>query len=326
MLCFPRRARVMWRAVIWRSPGLARLAARQHPRVDPIFEIGRGTDLGLVLAGKSRHHLAQDAEADALRRLVPHHRFLCREWPEARHEILPPDHDGLRLGQMLRFRRYGFALERRPDFGGISVEGEADCGWMRLEDETRPRLGYERRERVDTKRLGVRPVEGIGERLLQLGELGDLSMFGVGLAFPHEGGKVTAEPPRTPLVRRIGGDIGFDQTRKTLIAEIGMQLLIVVAENLGEPRDIGVAIDAEQHVTLLLGAVFDLGKDGVVAGKNAALEGLLQLFEALHSAASSRFSPSTSRAMERAWSSSSTSSASGGMLSSRSIMVDTGPK
>ena len=105
-----------------------------------------------------------------------------------------------------------------------------------------------------------------------------------------------------------------------------MQLLIVVAENLGEPRDIGVAIDAEQHVTLLLGAVFDLGKDGVVAGKNAALEGLLQLFETLHSAASSRFSPSTSRAMERAWSSSSTSSASGGMLSSRSIMVDTGPK
>ena len=71
---------------------------------------------------------------------------------------------------------------------------------MRLEDETRPSLGCDRRERFDAKRLGVRPVEGIGERLLQLGELGDLSMLGVGLAFPHEGGKVTPEPPRAPLV------------------------------------------------------------------------------------------------------------------------------
>jgi hypothetical protein len=57
---------------------------------------------------------------------------------------------------------------------------------------------------------------------------------------------VTPEPPRAPLVRRIGGDIGLDQLGEALIAEIGMQLFIVVAENLGEPGDIGVAIDAER--------------------------------------------------------------------------------
>ena len=51
-----------------------------------------------------------------------------------------------------------------------------------------------------------------------------------------------------------------------------MHLLVVVAENLGEPRDIGVAIDAEQHLALFLGAVVHLGKDGVVAGEDAALE------------------------------------------------------
>ena len=115
-----------------------------------------------------------------------------------------------------------------------------------------------------------------------------------------------------------------------------MHLLVVLAENLGEPRDIGVAIDAEQDLALFLGAVVDIGKDGVVAGKDAALKLVLNLFEAFHSAAARRgvpstsvlstLAPSTSPAIERAWSSSSTSSASGGMLSSRSIMVETGPK
>ena len=110
-----------------------------------------------------------------------------------------------------------------------------------------------------------------------------------------------------------------------------MHLLVVLAENLGEPRDIGVAIDAEQNLALFPEAVVHVGKDGVVAGEDAALKLVLNLFEAFHSAAMRRglrrvLVPSTSPAMLRAWSSSSTSSASGGMLSSRSIMVDTGPK
>ncbi len=57
-----------------------------------------------------------------------------------------------------------------------------------------------------------------------------------------------------------------------------MQLLVVVVEDLGESGDIGVAIDAEQHLALFLVAVIDLGEDGVVAGKDAALEGVLKLF------------------------------------------------
>ena len=51
-----------------------------------------------------------------------------------------------------------------------------------------------------------------------------------------------------------------------------MHLLVVLAKNLGEPRDIGVAIDAEQNLALFLEAVVHVGKDGVVAGEDAALE------------------------------------------------------
>src|ERR1700693_1143107 len=98
MRWFRRPSRAPWPAATWPSPALLRLTARQHPRVDPILEMGRGAELGPVLAGEGRHHLAEHAEADALRRLVPHHRFLGRKRPEARHEILPPDDDGLRLG------------------------------------------------------------------------------------------------------------------------------------------------------------------------------------------------------------------------------------
>src|ERR1700674_1836712 len=98
MRCFRRRSRALWPAATWPSPELVRLTARQHPHVDPILEIGRGAELGPVLAGEGHPPLAQHAEANALRRLVPHHRFLGRKRPEARHETLPPDADGLRLG------------------------------------------------------------------------------------------------------------------------------------------------------------------------------------------------------------------------------------
>ena len=149
---------------------------------------------------------------------------------------------------------------------------------MRLKDEVRPVLGLDCCQRLDAERRGVRSVEGIGQRLLELRDLGGLGMLGKRLAVPDEGGQVTPEPARAALVRRIGGDIGLDQLGEGLIAEISVQLLVIVVEDLGEPGDIGVAIDAEQHLALFLVAVVDLVEDGVVAGKDAALEGILKLF------------------------------------------------
>src|SRR5262245_13639882 len=227
---------------------------------------------------------------------------------------------------MKRLRRRALAFQRRPDVGGAGREGEPDRGRLRHEDETRPVLGRKSGERLDAKRLGVGAVEDVGEGLLQLGDFDHLAVLGEGRVVTHESGEMAPEPARAPLIGRIGGDIGFHQSGEGLIAEIGVKLLVVLADDLGEPGGIGIAVDTEQHLALLFVAVLDLAKDGVVAGENAALEAVLDLAKGLHSAASSRLPFSTAPAIARAWLSSSTSSASGGMLSSRSIMVETGPK
>ena len=155
---------------------------------------------------------------------------------------------------------------------GVGREGEADRGRMRREDEARPSVRGKLGELREVERLGVGSIEGIGKRLLERGELGDLRVLGECPALGDEGGHVPAEPAGAPLIRRIAGDIGLHQIGEGAIAEIGVELLVVLAENLGEPRDIGVAVDAEQDFALFLGAVVDLGKDRVVAGQDAALE------------------------------------------------------
>ena len=153
------------------------------------------------------------------------------------------------------------------------------------EDELRPELGRDLGELGEFQRLGVGPIEGVGQRLLQARDLGKLGMLGEAGVELEKLRNVAAEIPRALPVRRVGGDIGLGELGETGIAEIGMQLLVVVGQHLGEARDISVAVDAEQRFPLFLGAVLDLGKDRVVAGEDAALEALLKVFEAAHSAA-----------------------------------------
>ena len=52
-----------------------------------------------------------------------------------------------------------------------------------------------------------------------------------------------------------------------------MKKFVVVAQGLDQPRAIGVAVDAEERLALLPGAVGDVGQNTVVAGKNGALDG-----------------------------------------------------
>ena len=104
-----------------------------------------------------------------------------------------------------------------------------------------------------------------------------------------------------------------------------MQQFMVVAHRFDQPRAVGVAIDAEQRLALLLGAVEDFGKDRVVAGQDAPLKLALLPREIAH-AAQLPAAGSTRSAISRVRLTSSNSSSSGGMLSSRSIMVETRPK
>src|SRR5688572_17434067 len=98
MRCFLLRLRPKSAAT---PPILTRLhrKASQHLHVDPIPKVGRGTKLGSIFAAEGRHHLAENAEENAICRLVPHHGFLGWERSETGHEILPPDDDRLWLRQ-----------------------------------------------------------------------------------------------------------------------------------------------------------------------------------------------------------------------------------
>src|SRR5260370_37393929 len=91
------------------------------------------------------------------------------------------------------------------------------------------------------------------------------------------------------------------------------------------PRAVGVTVDAVQRLALLLGAVEDLGEHHIVAGQDAALEVILLPREVAHPAGLPACGKTLS-AISRVRFTSRRSSSSGGMLSSRSIMVETRPK
>src|SRR5690349_21827058 len=120
--------------------------------------------------------------------------------------------------------------------------------------------------------------------------------------------------------RRACLDVGLAHLVEHFVADIEMQQLMVVAHRLDQPRTIGIAIDAEQHVALLARAVEDFSKHRFVAIEDAALKLGLLSREVAH------FAGRTSSAISRVLATSSSSSSSGGMLSSRSIMVETRPK
>src|SRR5260221_7753451 len=97
------------------------------------------------------------------------------------------------------------------------------------------------------------------------------------------------------------------------------------APPLAQPGAVGVAVDAVQRLALLLGAVEDLGQHRIVAGQDAALEISLLPGKVAHPAGLPAGGKTLS-AISRVRFTSRTSSSSGGMLSSRSIMVETRPK
>ena len=115
-------------------------------------------------------------------------------------------------------------------------------------------------------------------------------------------------------------DIGVPHLVEHFVTEIEMQQFMVVAHGLDQPRAIGVAIDPEQHVALLARAVEDFSQHRFVAIEDAALKLGLLSGEVAHAA------DNTLSAISRVLATSSTNSSSGGMLSSRSIMVETRPK
>src|ERR1700722_5438112 len=127
-----------------------------------------------------------------------------------------------------------------------------------------------------------------------------------------------------------------------------MQQFMVVAHRLDQPRTVGVFVDAKQHVAFFPRAVEDFSQNRVVTGEDAALKIALLPREITHPACRpgcgktcgktccdktccdktccDKTCGKTWAAISRVRLTSTISSSSGGMLSSRSIMVETRPK
>src|SRR5262245_32914387 len=104
-------------------------------------------------------------------------------------------------------------------------------------------------------------------------------MPGIEIVVLQKFGQMPPEPACVPLIRRVGGNIELGKLAELGIAHIGVELLVVLGENFGEARDIGVAVDAEQRFAPLFVAFIQLAKDRVVAGKDAVLKTFLELPE-----------------------------------------------
>ena len=123
----------------------------------------------------------------------------------------------------------------------------------------------------------------------------------------------------------MGFDIGTCDFVETLRADVRLQRHEIAFERLDKAQAIGVGVDVQPPVRIHALVADDVGHDRAVPPQQVILEFGLGPVQRVHRFAAMRLS-SSSAAMCRACPSSASNSSSGGMLSSRSIMVETFPK
>ena len=119
-------------------------------------------------------------------------------------------------------------------------------------------------------------------------------------------------------------DVGPAEPVEHRLAGQHLELRVVARQHLEQPGGIGVAIDVQHQPDIGAAAALRPLRHRVRLVEQVPGEVLLQRAQVAHAAAGEPTEPAP--AMARACPSSATSSGSGGILSSRSIMVDTGPQ
>ena len=176
-------------------------------------------------------------------------------------------------------RRCGSLLQRRPDSAALVVKVRRIAVGCGLRPQLRPFLRGNggKLPRRNGSASGRRKRRRAPSRARPAPRARDAWQ---GRVLAQERGHLAAEPARAALVGRVGGDIGARQ-----IGEGGRQHRRAAARSRRPaPRragNIGVAVDTEQHLALLLGAVVDIAgsrhrRPGCRAGT------LLDLLQALH--------------------------------------------
>ena len=132
--------------------------------------------------------------------------------------------------------------------------------------------------------------------------------------------RVSREPAQVRMAGRARLDVSVAHPVEHLVAEIKMQQLMVVAHGLDQPRPIGIAIDAEQHL-----CASHAGCPGFQPAPFRRRQGCrAETRPAVARSCSSRAAACGEDFLGHLAGPaiSSSSSSSGGMLSSRSIMVE----
>ena len=123
------------------------------------------------------------------------------------------------------------------------------------------------------------------------------------------------------------GHIGRGDLAELLVAEEAVKHLVLLRHRLDEARAVGVPVDLEERRAVRARTVGQRREHRIVAVQDRLLKGVLPFGEALHRRwAGTASAVSTSCATRRRRSTSGISSANGGILSSRSMIVDTAPK
>src|SRR3989344_2669556 len=130
---------------------------------------------------------------------------------------------------------------------------------------------------------------------------------------------------------KVRGGMGFEISQpelfKFVVSHPGVQDRIIAVECLEQPQAVGIVVDGQTSGRADFRAANHAVQHALVAAQQKRLEIGLQVVKRAHAeAAETADWRAGEPAIRRARSSSAISSASGGMLSSRSIMVETRPK
>jgi len=228
-------------------------------------------------------------------------------------EGAPPDEHVDRAFKRVRGRDLAVLIDRMPD--GERVEAKYPQGSTR-----RPGLGWNARDIRERERDRIGPVERAPQGPVEAGKLREHGLIGA------RADKPWGEAVGIPAQVRLPGSGGIDESTRQFIesriAEPARRVPISFAHGRDQPRSIGLAVDPKPGGDGKAAAPGHRMSNVARLAQKVRPEGELCLEELLwvpHAA-------SNPAPMRRAITSSATRSPSGGMWSSRSIIVATPPK
>ena len=198
--------------------------------------------------------------------------------------LLAPDRPGDRPGEIFRCRRIGLIADCLPDCDRIRMQVHPAQARVGPEAKVRPGFRRHGRDFFELHRVLVRRIEGQAQRPFEAGEFAELGMVGVARRCIQEFRHPATEPAHIAKRGGMRGNILACQGVEGLVAQVGMQDVIVVAEDFDQAKAVGVAVDCQARVAEFGAVAVDFSIDGGIPRQHVVLEmrfGCGQWFHAL---------------------------------------------